>query len=130
MLWRYCNRVGGQVYAEVPLAGPKGPALWSSNSTTRRLDGVRFAAPDRHRQVRPFDKRAFVASLSSSGTPWLIEAKVKLNRPVIGQIIVGADLFEKQYGVKPAKLIILCRTGDDALEWACKKRGIEVEKDC
>jgi len=46
---------------------------------------------------------------------------------VIGQIIAGVDMFERQYKVKPDRLVVLCAKGDSALEWVCEKRGISVE---
>ena len=56
------------------------------------------------------------------------EVKQKLNRPVIGQIIAGSDMFERQYSIKPARCVILCSKEDSALQWVCEKRGIHVEK--
>jgi hypothetical protein len=47
MLLDYWNHVGGRIYTEVPLAGRGGHALWVAESTTRRLDAVRFPAHDR-----------------------------------------------------------------------------------
>lgn len=127
MLQDYWSLVAGQMYAEVPLAGSKGPAMWSSNSTTRRLDAVRFDTADSPpRLLSFFNYRNEFLSCLNRELPWLIEVKRKINRTVIGQILVGADLFEEQYKVQPQKLVILCRTGDDALEWFCRKQGIEV----
>jgi hypothetical protein len=58
--------------------------------------------------------------------PEVIEVKRKLNRAAIGQIIAGDDLCEQQYGVSPARLVIVCAVGDLALEWVYHKRDIIV----
>ena len=56
----------------------------------------------------------------------MIEVKKKLDRLVIGQVIVGVDMFERQYGVKKIKPVILYQIGDPALEWVCDKREISA----
>ncbi len=57
----------------------------------------------------------------------LIEIKRKLNRPVIGQVIAGAEMFKKDYQSGKINRIVLCNEGDSALEWVCKQRDIEVK---
>ena len=57
----------------------------------------------------------------------LIEVKRKLNRLVIGQIIVGIDMFKKQYGSINIKGVILCTESDPALEEICRERNIIVK---
>lgn len=57
----------------------------------------------------------------------MIEVKKNLNRLVIGQVIAGADMFERQYNTSKIIPVILCKNGDPALEWVCKKRNIKVE---
>ena len=56
----------------------------------------------------------------------VIEVKQNLNRPAIGQVIAGRDMFEKQYEGKNVKMVIVCSKGDSALEWVCKKQEIKV----
>jgi len=48
--------------------------------------------------------------------------KRKLNRLVIGQAIVGVDMFQHQYTPQHVTLVIVCAEGDPALEWVCEKR--------
>lgn len=57
----------------------------------------------------------------------LIEVKKNLNRLVIGQVIAGVDMFERQYNISKIIPVILCKNGDPALEWVCEKRNIRVE---
>ncbi len=56
----------------------------------------------------------------------LIEVKRKLNRLVIGQIIVGVDMFQHQYQPHEITSVIVCAEGDPALEWVCERRQIQV----
>ena len=58
----------------------------------------------------------------------VIEAKLKLNRLVIGQSIVGADLLDLDYQPYSIKQVILCAVGDPLLEMICERRGIKVWK--
>ena len=57
----------------------------------------------------------------------LIEVKKNLSRYVIGQVIAGLDMMERQYALKEIIPVILCKEGDPALEWVCEKRGIVVK---
>ena len=59
----------------------------------------------------------------------LIEVKNCLERYGLGQVIVGLDMFIKQYGGGDnIKGILLCEEGDPALEIVCEGRGIGVVK--
>jgi hypothetical protein len=129
MLHEYWTRVGGRIYTEVPLAGRRGDALWTDGSTTRRLDAVRFPGHGEEPGIVSFTHHAedFLAHVQRE-LAWLIEVKPNINRTAIGQVIAGTDLFQKQYGVAPARLVIVCNGGDAALEWVCERRFIEVAK--
>ena len=67
-----------------------------------------------------------LASLFRNKNIEVIEVKQNLNRPVIGQVIAGKDMFEKQYKRRNVKMVIVCSKGDSALEWVCKKQKIKV----
>ena len=129
MLLEYWRKVGGRIYTEVPLAGPRGDALWSADSTTRRLDAVRFPGHYGEHEILACatDLNGLLANVQREFS-WLIEVKPKLNRTSIGQVIAGSDLFQKQYGIAPAKRVIVCAAGDAALEWVCERHFIEVVK--
>ena len=116
MLFQYWQQIGGRVYTEVPIAGPQGDTSWSAASTTRRLDAVRFSGRYGEQGIFPFSRNAsgFMSDVRTE-LAWLIEVKPKINRTAIGQVIAGTDLFQKQYGVAPAKLVIVCASGDAAL---------------
>ena len=57
----------------------------------------------------------------------VIEVKSSLNRPVIGQAIAGRDLFERDYEPRTIEPVVVCGSGDPALEWVCRRNGIRVE---
>ena len=129
MLLEYWKRVGGRIYTEVPLAGSRGHNQWAAESTTRRLDAVRFPAHNRPPGLVSFRLgQAEFREDVERALAWLIEVKRSINRGAIGQVIVGADLFQRQYGAAPAKSVIVCTGGDSALEWVCERRFIEVFK--
>jgi hypothetical protein len=56
----------------------------------------------------------------------LVEAKTKLNRLVIGQILVGEYLFKKKFKVKKVSLAVLYHIGDELLELFCRDKGIRL----
>jgi hypothetical protein len=59
----------------------------------------------------------------------VIEIKRKLNRLVIGQVIVGARLVEMEYpDIRSVQRVILCETGDPVLEMVCHELEIRVWK--
>jgi hypothetical protein len=58
----------------------------------------------------------------------LIEIKAKLNRLVIGQIIVGEYMFKKKFNVNNTIKTILYHEGDEALETFCNDNQIKLEK--
>jgi hypothetical protein len=59
----------------------------------------------------------------------LVEIKSKLNRGVIGQIIVGEYLFKKKYNVKNCLKAILYHIGDELLEIFCMENNIRLLKE-
>lgn len=91
------------------------------------MDGVRVVTKQNVIQnyVKPDDD--FI-NLINKYPVEIIEAKKSLNRPAIGQIIAGNDMFAREYKVVPKKQVILCLVGDSALEWVCSKRKISIEK--
>ena len=125
LLQAYWQRVRGRVYVEVPIGGTGGAGNWPAGGSRRRLDGVRFPAATDAALVR-FTLSAFQARVSS-GAVELIEVKRSLNRPVIGQIIAGRDMFRRQYGASVCRLVVVCGQTDTALEWVCQQNEVTVE---
>lgn len=122
MLHAYWAQVGGQIYTEVSLAGRRGSALWMLGPPPDVLGAGRFPGHGQEGAVLPFARHAQeVLPLAEREITWLIEVKPNINCTAIGQVIAGPDLFQKQYGVAPAKLVIVCAGGDAALEWVCER---------
>ena len=128
LLRAYWLQVGGRLYLEVPIGGPGGPGDWPPGSKIRRIDCVRVGRADAQREgiVRFSDCREEFGKVIGHGPVELIEAKKKLNRLVIGQVIAGADMFKRQYRLDQFDTVIVCEEGDPALEWVCHQRGILV----
>lgn len=125
LLYKYWLEVGGLLCLEVPIGSPGGSGNWPSGSKTRRIDGVLLKNQE-WEIVRFRDRETEFLEAIQTQTIELIEVKKKLNRLVIGQVIAGVDMFERQYQAGKIKPVILCTEGDPALEWVCEKRGIEV----
>ena len=128
LLQKYCDRVGGTIYAEVPIGGPGGPGDWPSGSSIRRIDGVRLnpsvSGEPCVLKYRP-NRSLFLEELEDTDEVEIIEVKLSLNRPVIGQTIVGADMFKRQFHLSP-KQVIVVGAGDKNLEWVCRERDIFI----
>ena len=129
LLKQYISSKKGAVYLEVPIGGPGGVGKWPPGCTTRRLDAVRLygrSVPVGVYQFRS-NKEAFLQQIHRLRVE-LVEVKTGLDRYVIGQAIAGRHMFRRHYKVKPARVVILCRYGDTALEWVCKRENIFVEQ--
>ena len=128
LLEAYAVREGALIYAEVPFVGRDGHGVDEWRGSGRRLfDGVRFEAPQiRGAVVLYRDARSECDDGLAKAPVTIIEVKRKLNRGVIGQIIVGRRLFTRQFKRSPAKSVIVCQKTDPALEWVCGKENIQV----
>jgi hypothetical protein len=138
MLEEYRLRVGGRIFAEVPVggvtfSGSHTPGGWPSGAA-RRIDGIRLASTAEDSEIVYFDwyeddfyKR--IRCLRDTEVE-LIEVKTKLIRGAIGQVIAGTDLFEKEYRVKVDRSTIVHTKGKTipSLEWVCVRRGIALEQ--
>ncbi len=57
----------------------------------------------------------------------MIEVKQSLNRTLIGQAIAGKSLFRRDYDAVTIEPVVVCGSGDSALEWVYRRNGIRVE---
>jgi len=123
LLKLYCLKNDGTSFTEVSI----GNKIIAKNSTDRRLDIVRIEN-DVNKCHRPYAKHKtdFQDILKEGHKIELVEIKTKLNRPVIGQILVGEYLFKKKFNVKKVSLAILYHIGDELLEMFCKDKGIKL----
>lgn len=127
MLRSYLRRVRrmgwvGAVHVEVPFGKELG-------GSARRLDAVRF--PHLDNRFRRYRRDAFHQDLLGRAHIELIEVKPKLNRTVIGQLVVAAELVRDDWGIaasRPLRLVAVVAEVDPALDHACKRLGIRVEQ--
>lgn len=128
LLQQYHEQVGGTIFVEVPIGGAGGAGNWPDGSRIRRIDGVRLVQENAGESLvlryQP-NRQLFMEKLESAPEVEIIEVKSTLNRLVIGQVIAGADMFERQYAIAPKKVIV-AGAGDGALEWVCQRRTIQV----
>lgn len=124
---QYLVQAGGYIYGEVPIGKIPNRLLWSDKCSIRRIDGVRIPIEFKTEDILHFqtNRMQFMEQICTH-TPEIIEAKLKLNRLVIGQVLAAEDLFTVQYQVPKVHLVILCNKTDSAMEWVCQKRNIKV----
>jgi hypothetical protein len=126
LLRLYCMEHEGTSFFEVSVGNQKSV----KNSTDRRLDIVRVKN-DIYRWHRQYAKnKDYFQNLIDDKMykTELVEIKTKLNRNVIGQILVGEYLFKKKFNVPTVSLAILYHSGDELLEMFCKEKGIRLIK--
>lgn len=127
LLTGYWNDAGGVIVTEVHIGGT-GPSNWPSGAGSRRLDGLRFRSEyrDEINTLTAFSQ-AQLQEIVRDRHVEVIEVKQSLNRPVIGQAIAGRDMFERDYEPRTVEPVVVCGSGDPALEWVCRRNGIRVE---
>ena len=130
LLLKYWRDVGGVLFTEVPI-GRDGPRQWPLGAKPRRIDGVRIVAPvpelpDGIYTFARRENRRIVEDLIAGARVEVIEVKRSLDRPVIGQVIAGADLLEMEYAPAEVDQVVVCEVGDPVLEAVCERRGIVV----
>jgi hypothetical protein len=124
LLIKYFNSMGDTIFTEVSLGSKE---VWGSRSKNRRLDGVRII--NNEKQILKFagNISVFEKYLKQSYQIEIIEIKIKLDRLVIGQIIVGEYMFKKRFDFQNnISKVIICEEGDEALECFCKENNIKV----
>jgi len=130
LLLRYARKARGTIYAEVPI----GIDDWSPVDSERRyLDGVRVpsvAQKDAKAEIityTPGRHNEFEEAIESREVE-VIEIKRKLNRPVIGQVMVGVDIFQREYKCAGITPVIVCSIGDGLLESFCERHNIRIRQ--
>ena len=127
LLNKYWKKIGGKLLVEVPIGGNHSDLPWGHGSTTRRLDGV-IIKGDELGVYRCSYNRTELSNMFKDKNIEIIEVKRSINRTAIGQVVAGKTMFEQQYGIKNVEGVIVCNSGDSALEWVCKMHGIKVVK--
>lgn len=112
--------------------GRDGPKQWPEGAKPRRIDGVRIASPESEKassEIVAFSKRRDAKRLErviAGAEVEVLEVKRALDRVVLGQVIIGADLLEIEYAPTKIDQVVICEMGDPALETVCDRRGIKV----
>lgn len=133
MLLKYWEQTGGVIFTEV-IVGRGGIMDWPINAKPRRIDGVQILSSARHKlanDIVPFSKKSnlnmFLNYIHDGGAIInVIEVKRFLNRIVLGQVIIGADLIELEYNLTNVGQVVVCEIGDPVLERICQKRNIKI----
>lgn len=120
--------MGGALYTEVRV-GMGGARKYPKGAKPRRIDAVRVSGGEA--AILPFTRKMlpdFQKAIRNRKIE-VIEIKRKLNRPVIGQVIVGARLMEMEYqDIRRVQMVILCESSDPVLEMICRGLNIKVWK--
>jgi hypothetical protein len=131
LLLKYWQKFGGVIFTEV-LVGRGGLLQWANGAKRRKIDGVRIVSstymmtpPDIITFNKGINAQEFQQLIAGAKVE-VIEVKYSLGRPVLGQVIFGADLLEMEYKPTHIKQVVICEVGDPVLEMLCKKRNIEV----
>lgn len=127
LLMGYWQQVGGTIMTEVETGGG-GPSNWPAGSSRRQIDGLRFRSEYRDEiNSQTAFSQTQLREIVQDRHVEIIEVKQSLGRPVIGQAIAGRDLFERDYSPATTESVVVCGSGDPALEWVCRRNGIRVE---
>jgi len=132
MLLKYWKKVGGIIFTEV-FVGKGGIQKWTGDAKPRRIDGIHIISPHKidglSDDIITFKKKSNFQEFQElllSGQVKVIEVKRSLNRVVLGQVIIGADLIEMEYNLSNVGQVVIYEIGDPVLEAVCKRRNIEV----
>ncbi len=130
LLLGYWKMVGGAIFTEV-LVGKGGTKQWPAGAKPRRIDGVRIVSHPA--EMRPASITVFRRNnageferLVTGADVEVIEVKRSLDRVVLGQAIIGADLLEMEYEPHVVTQVVVCEDTDPVLEAVCERRGIRV----
>jgi hypothetical protein len=127
----YSWSIGGLVFTEVPV-GRDGPKDWPEGAKPRRIDGVRIASLGSERapaDIVAFSKRRDAKrfeQIVACAEVEVVEVKRALDRVVLGQVIIGSDLFELEYAPNKIDQVVVCEEGDPVLQMICERRGIKA----
>lgn len=130
LLLGYWETVGGAIFSEV-LVGKGGTKQWPAGAKPRRIDGVRIISPPPDTEppgitvFRKSNAREFERFVTGADVE-VIEVKRSLDRVVLGQAIIGADLLEMEYEPHDVTQVVVCADIDPVLEAVCERRGIRV----
>ena len=125
LLASYWLDVGGLLFSEVTFGRGE---RWPKGSVIRRMDALRFPTVEPH-QIEIFAAsrdRERIDTLLATQPVEIVEVKQRLNRLVIGQVVVGLEMLEIGYGETSAHGVIVCKRSDPLMRLVCQRLNISV----
>ena len=124
---QYCKKLSSCIFFEVSI-GDKN--TFGKESTDRKIDIVLIHGTSTKKSHNYSEhKDLFLKMINKKNTTIeIIEAKKKLNRNLLGQILVADFMFKKKFKVNKLKKSVLYSVGDSALELFCKNNSINLIK--
>jgi hypothetical protein len=119
LLENYLRKNPGRLFLEVPLWFNVDP------SKAKRIDGVLIPGEDTIVYPSGWYSLDELQKAVDNQAVRLIEAKRKLNRSVIGQLLVGKALFKRAFPSTNPIMVVVCAKGHADLEWFCSENEIE-----
>jgi hypothetical protein len=92
----------------------------SDRAARFREDAIGYRCFQQGRDAKRFEELATGAEVE------VLEVKRSLDRYVLGQVIIGADLLEMEYAPSKIDQVVICSLDDLVLKLVCDKRGIRV----
>jgi hypothetical protein len=96
------------------------------NCGPRRLDGLLVHGGDSRVRAQGSYSRDDIAAAVQRQHVYVLEAKRKLNRTLIGQVQVGVALFRRDFSPASAQGVAVCAFGNPDLDWYCREQGIQT----
>ncbi len=96
------------------------------NCGPRRLDGLLIPGGETHVRAQGTYSRDDIAAAVQGEHVHVLEAKRKLNRTVIGQVLVGVALFRRDFNPASVQGVAVCAFGNPDLDGYCREQGIQT----
>lgn len=120
LMENYLGKNPGRLFLEVPLWFDVDP------NKARRIDGVLIPGEDTIVYPPGSFSLDELQEAFDNQTVHLIEAKRKLNRSVIGQLLVGKALFKRVFASSTPLMVVVCSEEHADLKWFCSENNITV----
>lgn len=121
LISQYIKKHPGVVFLEVPIY------LRNRSENARRIDAL--ILPDNETTI--YERGSYstddLGNRVCNKSITIIEVKRSLNRPVIGQILIGKSIIEEMLEPSEVNMTVVVGKGDSDLEDYCRKVGINVE---
>ncbi len=96
------------------------------NCGPKRPDGLLIPVGESRVHAQGSFSRADIAAAVQGQDVHVLEAKRKLNRTVIGQVLVGVALLRRDFSPASVQGVAVCAFGNPDLDWYCREQGIRM----